>query len=483
MAKKVTTILPTRPMYQTEAVSETHKRRVAGYARVSTDMEEQTTSYQAQMKYYKKYITARSDWEFVGMYSDEGISATSINHRAGFKKMVEDAMAGKIDLIITKSVSRFARNTVDSLTTVRKLKERGIEVFFEKENIWTLDAKGELLITIMSSLAQEESRSISENTAWGKRKLFAEGKCSVGYGAFLGYDKDFKVNPEQAETVRLIYELFLSGMSSHTVAKELEKRGLLSPAGKKRWYASTVQSILTNEKYCGDARLQKSFTVDFLQRKRKDNEGELPQYYVEQHHEAIIEPRIFKLVQAEIKKRESIPRYSGTSKYSNKIKCGVCGGWFGRKIWGSNTNYRRAVYRCNQKYSVKGKPCTSPHVLEEDVPKIFMAALDKIGNESTMENIREMISIACDVGELQEKQAALAEKCKNNPEWFDEYRVVTTEMERRKEKKELLELLLNNIEGEFDEKLWCALLDYILVKGPNDYLVVFRGGIEVSVKR
>ena len=180
MAKKVTTILPTRPMYQTEAVSETHKRRVAGYARVSTDMEEQTTSYQAQMKYYKKYITARSDWEFVGMYSDEGISATSINHRAGFKKMVEDAMAGKIDLIITKSVSRFARNTVDSLTTVRKLKERGIEIFFEKENIWTLDAKGELLITIMSSLAQEESRSISENTAWGKRKLFAEGKpCQI----------------------------------------------------------------------------------------------------------------------------------------------------------------------------------------------------------------------------------------------------------------------------------------------------------------
>ena len=164
MAKKVTAIPATKNRFTSVPVTEVKKRKTAGYARVSTDREEQATSYEAQMDYYKNYISSRPDWEFVGMYSDEGISATNTKHRAGFNQMIEDALAGKIDLIITKSVSRFARNTVDSLQNVRKLKERGVEIYFEKENIWTLDAKGELLITIMSSLAQEESRSISENT-------------------------------------------------------------------------------------------------------------------------------------------------------------------------------------------------------------------------------------------------------------------------------------------------------------------------------
>ena len=179
MEKKVTTIPATLNRFTSAPVVAATKRKVAGYARVSTDLEEQQSSYEAQMDYYKNYITSRSDWEFVDMYSDEGITATSTKFRAGFKRMVEDALAGKIDLIITKSISRFARNTVDSLTTIRQLKENGVEVYFEKENIWTFDAKGELLITIMSSLAQEESRSISENTTWGKRKAFADGKVSL----------------------------------------------------------------------------------------------------------------------------------------------------------------------------------------------------------------------------------------------------------------------------------------------------------------
>ena len=204
MAKNVKVIPATRAPFSTESAARVLKRRVAGYARVSTDHEEQATSYEAQMAYYRDYITKRDDWEFAGMYSDEGISATNTRHRDGFKRMIEDALDGKIDLIVTKSVSRFARNTVDSLTTIRKLKERGIEVYFEKENIWTLDAKGELMITIMSSLAQEESRSISENVKWGKRKQFADGKVSVAYSRFLGYDKDFAIIPEEARTVRLI---------------------------------------------------------------------------------------------------------------------------------------------------------------------------------------------------------------------------------------------------------------------------------------
>ena len=213
MAKNVRTIPATISRFTATPLTAKAKRKVAAYARVSTDHEEQQSSYEAQVDYYTNYIMKRDDWEFAGLYSDEGISATNTKHRDGFNSMVQDALAGKIDLIITKSVSRFARNTVDSLSTIRKLKENGCECYFEKENIWTFDAKGELLITIMSSLAQEESRSISENTTWGQRKRFADGKVTVPFGRFLGYDRgpdgNLVVNKEQAKTVQLIYKLFL----------------------------------------------------------------------------------------------------------------------------------------------------------------------------------------------------------------------------------------------------------------------------------
>ena len=211
----VTVIPATRNLHTGIRNDAVAKRKTAGYARVSTDSEEQLTSYEAQVDYYTNYIKSRPEWEFVNVYTDEGISATDTRHRDGFNKMVQDALDGKIDLIVTKSVSRFARNTVDSLTTVRKLKEKGVEVYFQKENIYTLDSKGELLITIMSSLAQEESRSISENVTWGKRKRFADGKVSLAYSSFLGYRKgeegQMEVVPEEAETVRLIYRLFMQG--------------------------------------------------------------------------------------------------------------------------------------------------------------------------------------------------------------------------------------------------------------------------------
>ncbi len=299
--RKVTAIPATISRYTATPINSTKKRRVAGYARVSTDHEDQTTSYEAQVDYYTNYIKSRDDWEFVAIYTDEGISATNTKKREGFKTMIADALAGKIDLIVTKSVSRFARNTVDSLTTVRKLKDEGIEIYFEKENIWTLDSKGELLITIMSSLAQEESRSISENVTWGQRKRMADGKVSFAYSRFLGLDKDKEtgkivVNPEQAETVRLIFHLFLEGMTPHSIATELTSRGIKTPAGKDVWNQQTVRRMLSNEKYKGDALLQKEFTVDFLQKKMKKNEGEVPQYYVEGNHEAIISPAVFDMV-------------------------------------------------------------------------------------------------------------------------------------------------------------------------------------------
>lgn len=218
--------------------------------------------------------------------------------------MIADGLDGKIDLIVTKSVSRFARNTVDSLTTIRKLKDYGVEVFFEKENIWTFDGKGELLLTIMSSLAQEESRSISDNITWGQRKCFADGKVNMPFSSFLGYrrGKDGKpeIDPEEAELVRLIYRLFMGGKTITGIATYLTQQGIPTPRKKPRWRDSTVESILTNERYKGDALLQKQFTVDFINKKMKNNEGEVPQYYVTDSHPAIIDRTEWELVQAEM---------------------------------------------------------------------------------------------------------------------------------------------------------------------------------------
>ena len=261
-ARAITVIPPTANRFTSETPNVAVKKRVAAYARVSTDSEEQLTSYEAHVEYYTKYIYELNDTTTTEIYTDEGISATNTKKRDGFKQMVSDDLKGKIDLIVTKSVSRFARNTVDSLVTVRQLKEKGIEVYFEKENIYTLDSKGELLITIMSSLAQEESRSISENVTWGQRKRMADGKVSMPYKQFLGYEKGEdglpKIVEKEAETVRLIYRMFLEGKTPSAIAKHLVNQGIPSPSGKKTWQVSTVKSILTNEKYKGDALLAKT---------------------------------------------------------------------------------------------------------------------------------------------------------------------------------------------------------------------------------
>ena len=213
--RKITVIPQTRNVFSAAPISSVARRKVAGYARVSTDSDEQFTSYEAQVEYYTNYIKSNPRWEFVGVYTDEGISGLNTKHRDGFNQMIADALDGKIELIVTKSVSRFARNTVDSLTTIRKLKDKGVEVYFEKESIWTFDSKGELLLTIMSSLAQEESRSISENVTWSVRKRFADGRVSVAYSSFLGYEKgqdgNLVINPEEAKVVVMIYQMFMGG--------------------------------------------------------------------------------------------------------------------------------------------------------------------------------------------------------------------------------------------------------------------------------
>ena len=412
-ARSVTVIPATASFIRKSHIENQSKKRVAGYARVSTDHEEQLTSYEAQVDYYTNYIRSNPEWMYIGVYTDEGISATSTKNRDGFNRMVHDAMQGKIDLIVTKSISRFARNTVDSLVTIRKLKEKGVEVCFEKENIRTMDSKGELLITIMSSLAQEESRSLSENVTWGQRKRFSDGKVCMPYRRFLGYEQgeDGKpqVNQEEAAVVRLIYSMFLEGSTPHTIAKRLMDDGIPSPAGKDIWFPGTVKSILTNEKYKGDALLQKSYTVDFLSKKRKPNEGEVPQYYVENSHPGIVSSEVFDMIQAEMKRRKTQKnRHSGTGIFASRIICGECGGYYGAKVWHSNDPYRRTIYRCNNKFKGKEK-CKTPHLNEEEIKKVFVTALNKllVNKDEILANFDAMKEVLFNTSDLDQERTVL----------------------------------------------------------------------------
>ncbi len=346
---------------------------------VSTDDTDQANSYEAQVDYYEHYIKNHDGWQYVDIYTDEGISGTSTKHREGFNRMIADALSGRIDLIVTKSVSRFARNTVDSLTTVRKLKDKGVEVFFEKENIWTLDSKGELLITIMSSLAQEESRSISENVTWGHRKRFQDGKVYLPYGNFLGYNRgpDGKpvINPEQAQIVRRIYRQYLEGMSIPQIAASLDADGIPTPMRRAKWSHTTIHSILANEKYKGDALLQKRFTVDFLTKQRKANESEVPQYYVTGSHPAIIDPETWELVRYELAKNTNQDRRERA--FTGMVYCTHCGSAYGSKTWHSTDKYLAIVWQCNQKFAVP-HPKKMPVLRDSQLQTIFQTALGQL---------------------------------------------------------------------------------------------------------
>lgn len=363
MAKTVKKL--TRPqMVSLPSVAKQLNRRVAAYARVSTGSEQQQSSIEAQQDYYIKLIDFRPDWTFAGLYIDDGVSGTRTEHREGFNQMIQDALAGKIDLIVTKSVSRFARNTVDSLSTIRLLKEHGVEIFFEKENIWTFDSKGELMLTILSSVAQEESRSISENITWGKRKRFADGEYAVAYGRFLGYDRGMIINQTEAVIIKKIYFLFLLGMSSYQISSLLTEQGVPTPGGKKNWSHGVIASILSNEKYKGDALIQKHYTVDFISKKQKKNEGELPKYYVTGGHEAIIPPLLHEYVQTERNRRMAYKhgRYSGVHPFLGRIVCENCGAAYRYSSWHSTT-YNDRVWECSSRW--RGQKCVNCHIYDE----------------------------------------------------------------------------------------------------------------------
>ena len=361
------------------------KLKVAAYARVSTEQDEQESSYEAQVDYYTRYIKTHDDWELAGIFADRGITGTSTKNRDEFNKMIDAAMSGQIDLILTKSISRFARNTVDTLQTVRKLKEVGVEVIFEKENIHSLDPKCEMILTIMSSLAQEESRSISENVRWGKKRSMESGNVYMPYYHFLGYRKGEDGRPEiveeEAAIVREIYNSFLAGKSISQIAEDLTARGITTPGGKTKWRISTVRSILSNEKYKGEAILQKTFSKDYLSKKVCKNNGELPQYNVTNSHEPIIQPDLFDRVQRELKRRRSArPKKAGMdSPLANRLVCADCGGFYGHKVWrsGGRSGIRYDVWYCNHRYNGEEK-CKTPTLREEEIRDAFVKALKNL---------------------------------------------------------------------------------------------------------
>lgn len=365
---------------------------MAAYCRVSTDRDEQLLSYENQLRYYREYIENNPMYEFAGVYADEGISATNTKKRDEFNKMIEDCRNKKIDRIITKSISRFARNTLDCLNYVRELKALGIGVTFEKENIDTLDSKGEVLLTILSSLAQDESRSISENTKWGIRRRYENGEYGISTKRFMGYDIDedgkLKINKAQAKVVKRLYTEYLNGKTVDYIKRIFEREGVKNWNGEAKWQVSTLKSMLENEKYKGDALLQKSYTADFLTKKRTKNKGEMQMYYIEESHEAIISPEIWECVQLETARRAEYMRVHNLKCYSrnteqnpftSKIICGECGHPFSRKEWRNRYGGKRKIWQCSERYKIKGvEGCTNRHTDEETLIKAFIMAWNTV---------------------------------------------------------------------------------------------------------
>ena len=367
--------------------------RVAAYCRVSTDDEEQLTSYEAQKNYYTDKIMTNKEWTMAGIFADEGITGTSARKRPEFLRMIRQCKQGKIDIVLTKSISRFARNTVDCLNYVRALKELGIAVIFEKENMNTLEIDSEILITMLGAFAQSESESISANVRWGIRQAMKEGKAAIQYKYLYGYRKgdDGKpeIIPDQAEVVRKIYDLFLSGTPVRGIQEYLNASAVPNINGEPKWARSAIDSILTNEKYCGDVLLQKTYIDDCINKKVKKNTGQLPMYLVQNHHEGIISRETFDAAQVELSRRnagrspskENAPtgrsRYSSKYALSDRLYCGECGTRYQRCTWRNRDGSKRIVWRCVSRVDYGNKYChDSPTLDEEPLHRAILAAIN-----------------------------------------------------------------------------------------------------------
>ena len=382
--------IPAKP----EAVRASKRQlRVAAYCRVSTDDEEQLTSYEAQKNYYTDKIMTNKEWTMAGIFADEGITGTSARKRPEFLRMIRQCKQGKIDIVLTKSISRFARNTVDCLNYVRALKEFGIAVIFEKENMNTLEVDSEILITMLGAFAQSESESISANVRWGIRQAMKEGKATIQYKYLYGYRKGDEGKPEiipdQAEVVRKIYDLFLSGTPVRGIQEYLNASAVPNINGEPKWARSAIDSILTNEKYCGDVLLQKTYIDDCINKKVKKNTGQLPMYLVQNHHEGIISRETFDAAQAELSRRnagrspskKNAPtgrsRYSSKYALSDRLYCGECGTRYQRCTWRNRNGSKRIVWRCVSRVDYGSKYChDSPTLDEEPLHRAILAAIN-----------------------------------------------------------------------------------------------------------
>lgn len=372
--------------------------RVAAYCRVSTDDEEQLTSYEAQKNYYTDKIMTNKEWTMAGIFADEGITGTSARKRPEFLRMIRQCKQGKIDIVLTKSISRFARNTVDCLNYVRALKELGIAVIFEKENMNTLEIDSEILITMLGAFAQSESESISANVRWGIRQAMKEGKATIQYKYLYGYrkgdDSKPEIIPDQAEVVRKIYDLFLSGTPVRGIQEYLNANSVPNINGEPKWARSAIDSILTNEKYCGDVLLQKTYIDDCINKKVKKNTGQLPMYLVQNHHEGIISRETFDAAQAELARRsagkspskKNAPtgrsRYSSKYALSDRLYCGECGTRYQRCTWRNRDGSKRIVWRCVSRVDYGSKYChDSPTLDEEPLHRAVLAAINSAVND------------------------------------------------------------------------------------------------------
>ena len=502
-AKKIS-MIPAKVQYDRNVKLSEKKMKVAAYCRVSTELEEQDSSYEAQVEYYTSKISENENWKNAGIYADDGKSGTNTKKRADFNAMIQDALAGKIDMILTKSVSRFARNTVDSLVTIRKLKEKNVAVVFEKEGINTLEGTGEILITILSSLAQEESRNISENG-------------------------DLVIVPEEAEIVKLIFRLYLEGYSTGKIAKHLEEQGIKTATGQDKWHSTVIDKMLRNEKYMGDALLQKTYTVDFMTKKKVKNTGIVPQYYVEDDHEAIIPKELFYRVQEEMMRRASLckaavtrkknqrSRYSSTYALTGMLICGKCGQEYRRVTWARNGK-KKVVWRCSNRLTNGVKKCGESETLEENaLNRAVMEAIHRITSDDMefMEHFRQNIihvigsyGTAKESGEYEEKikekqeemVALIAENAKTGSytQEFDErYRIIAEEINALKEaqktarnEKRMADSYEQRIQDidhylststcqipEFDNDLVRRLISTIKVESSEKLLIQFQSGI------
>ncbi|WP_318627468.1 recombinase family protein [Paenibacillus polymyxa] len=530
-AKKVV-IVPIKTLDIVEGIQSIQKKKVAAYCRVSTDSEEQKESYTNQVNHYTQYIQNNLEWEMADIYADEGISGTNTKNRTHFNRMIQDARNGKLDLILVKSISRFARNTLDLLKYVRELKSLGVAVFFERENINTLDTTGEVLLTILSSLAQDESRNISENSRWGILRGFQNGKVFCNTNRFLGYDKDehgeLVINEPEAEIVRRIYEEYLDGKSYQAIARGLMRDHIKTVTGGDTWWDSSITLILTNEKYYGALLQQKTVTVDFLTHKRIKNKGQEQQYFIEDNHEPIVSKEIFEAVQKEKERRAKLKgnvmgnskRYSSKYVLSSKVYCGCCGVIFKRRTWNSNNPSKKVVWQCKT-YVNKGRAVCDAKSVDEQVlhsafvrlfnrmyenKERFMKTLkgnivsvlsSKVGQEQLLDIEGKMQQLKSDLKELvnlklrnQIDEIVYGEETNRLSSELNELRqqmLILEEEEDQKEKikervDEIIQLLSSqqDILEQFDDNLFNALVEKITILSPAHFVFTLKSGMSMD---